>query len=109
MTSNDTDLLYCVEVLVDASAAHEWYEWMSKTHIPDVMETGCFSEARFCENEPESNRRQRHYEIHYRTTGAGLEEYQRNHATRLQSDHTLRYEGKVEASRRILTVLSRES
>ena len=36
-------IVYNVTTKVDWSIADEWLEWMKKTHIPDVLATGCFS------------------------------------------------------------------
>jgi hypothetical protein len=39
-------ILYNVTVSIDPSIHEEWLEWMKAKHIPDVMSTGCFVEAR---------------------------------------------------------------
>ena len=39
-------LLYNVTVSIDKSIKEDWVSWMKKKHIPDVMNTGCFLEAR---------------------------------------------------------------
>ena len=40
-------ILYNVTVKVDHSIHAEWLIWMKQEHIPDVMGTGMFEEARF--------------------------------------------------------------
>jgi hypothetical protein len=39
-------ILYNVTVSIDPAIHEEWLEWMKVKHIPDVMNTGCFIEAR---------------------------------------------------------------
>ena len=39
-------ILYNVTVSIDANIQDEWLGWMSSTHSPQVMETGCFLESR---------------------------------------------------------------
>ena len=36
-------IIYNVTVKVDASIADAWLAWLLEEHIPDVMQTGCFS------------------------------------------------------------------
>jgi hypothetical protein len=40
-------ILYNVTVKVDHSINQEWLLWMKQEHIPDVLGTGMFREARF--------------------------------------------------------------
>lgn len=35
--------LYNVTIKVDWKIAEQWQEWMKQIHIPEVMETGCFT------------------------------------------------------------------
>lgn len=37
-------IIYNVTVKVEAAIANEWLLWMQKEHIPEVMQTGCFTE-----------------------------------------------------------------
>ncbi len=36
-------IIYNVTVNIDDAAHDEWLVWMKKTHIPEVVATGCFS------------------------------------------------------------------
>ncbi|NOT52897.1 MAG: DUF4286 family protein [Chitinophagaceae bacterium] len=38
-------IIYNVTIKVDPSIAREWLEWLKKEHIPDVINTGCFTHA----------------------------------------------------------------
>lgn len=35
-------IIYNITVKVEWSVAKEWVQWMQGTHIPDVLNTGCF-------------------------------------------------------------------
>lgn len=35
--------IYNVTIKVDNSVAKEWLEWLKEEHIPEVMQTGCFT------------------------------------------------------------------
>lgn len=39
-------VLYNVTIKVDTSVAEEWLQWMKEEHIPDLMQTGCFKDAK---------------------------------------------------------------
>jgi hypothetical protein len=41
-------IIYNVTTLVEASIHEHWLTWMNEIHIPEVLATGKFSEARFC-------------------------------------------------------------
>ena len=36
-------IIYNVTTHVDSSIHDEWLEWMKQTHIPEMMQTGCFT------------------------------------------------------------------
>jgi len=38
--------IYNVTIKVDHSIAIEWLEWLKSVHIPEVIATGCFTEAK---------------------------------------------------------------
>ncbi len=38
-------LVYNVTIKVDAAIKEPWLRWMQQTHIPEVIATGCFSNA----------------------------------------------------------------
>lgn len=37
-------IIYNVTIKVEASIAKEWLQWMQEVHIPEVMQTGCFTD-----------------------------------------------------------------
>lgn len=95
-------IVYSVTIWIDAAIEAQWLEWMTRVHVPDVMQTGCFLECRTYKllerNETESS-----YVLQYRC--GKLEEYERyrdNFAAVLQKDHTERFRGRFRASRQLL-------
>ena len=95
-------IIYNVTVNIDDSVRDEWIKWMKDVHIPDVMATGYFIENRFCKIMVEEEQGSS-YSIQYRCANmADLQEYQRDHAPRLQKEHRERYEGKFVAFRTLL-------
>ena len=37
-------ILYKIDIAIDPSVEEEWLQWMHKEHIPEVMDTGKFTE-----------------------------------------------------------------
>ncbi len=94
--------IYNVTVNIDDSAHEDWVNWMQKTHIPDVLNTGMFVSCRFCQVmvDEESGTT---YSIQYLVKDLEtLQLYQQMYAPALQKEHTERYEGKYVAFRTIL-------
>jgi hypothetical protein len=94
--------IYNVTVNIDDSVHDEWLNWMQRTHIPDVLNTGLFESCRFCRVmvDEESGTT---YSIQYLVKDLEtLQLYQQMYAPALQKEHTERYEGKFVAFRTIL-------
>lgn len=94
--------IYNVTVNIDDSAHQDWYAWMKKTHIPDVLNTGLFESCRFCKVmvDEESGTT---YSIQYLVKDLEtLALYQEMYAPALQKEHMDRYSGRFVAFRTIL-------
>lgn len=95
-------IIYNVTVNIDHAAHDQWVAWMRDVHIPEVMATGFFLENRFARVLVEDEGGVT-YSIQYLCKNMlDLEEYQRDHATRLQADHAKKFEGKYVAFRTLL-------
>jgi uncharacterized protein YqfB (UPF0267 family) len=97
--------IYNVTVSVEKALAEDWLNWMKTIHVPDVLSTGHFVENKICRvlNVDDEGAT---FSVQYTfETMEEMEEYQKNHAPRLQADHSKRYEGKYAAFRTVLEIL----
>ena len=97
--------IYVTPIVAVSEIESEWLAWMRKTHIPQVMETGCFLECRISKIQGEEDGGSAYSCLYLAPTSEKLEEYHANHATALQQDHALRFGGKFAAFRTNLTVI----
>ena len=100
-------MLYVVFVAIDRDLADDWAAWMRDTHIPDVLETGCFADALMVRDEATDSEARLGFRFMYRAhDAAALQRYQADHAAALQADHTTRYAGSFDARRELLPVVA---
>lgn len=97
-------ILYNVTVNIDSDVEQDWIEWMKETHIPEVMETGFFTEHRMMkmlsEAEDETGRT---YAVQYMADSLDeLETYLNTVATKLQKASIIRYGTKLAAFRTVM-------
>lgn len=97
-------IVYSVTINLQPDIEADWVQWMRQTHIPDVLNTGCFSEASLHKLLiPETEDDSVSYNVQYLLVDMQqLQRYQNEFATALQAEHTARYEGKFIAFRTIL-------
>jgi hypothetical protein len=98
-------ILYNVTVSIDAQTADNWLDWMRKTHIPDVMATGCFKESRISRVHGEEEGGVTYAITYLSHSRASYNSYQELHAPKLQQEHTAKFAGKFAAFRTILEVI----
>ncbi|MFD1553773.1 DUF4286 domain-containing protein [Putridiphycobacter roseus] len=97
-------IIYNVTVSIDHDVQAEWLTWMKVDHIPAVLATGCFLEAKLSKILAEESGGLA-YSIQYLCQDADtLEMYQEKHAPELQNIHHAKYLGKYAAFRTILRV-----
>ena len=98
-------ILYNVTVNVDLDVHEMWLVWMRNTHLPEVMATGHFLDARICRILSEGDSGVT-YAVQY--TCASMAEYERyrnEHAERLKAESEKDYGGKALAFRTLLEVI----
>lgn len=98
-------IVYNVTVKIEMESHEEWLQWMRETHIPQVMETGCFLSYRMhkvlVDDTDGVN-----YAIQYDCESMErLDDYQKQHAPALQKDHGERYKDRFVAFRTLLEVV----
>ena len=98
-------IIYSVTINIDDDVQQDWLHWMKEVHIPDVMSTGLFVENRLLKllNVDDQGTT---YSIQYMMRSMDdYETYQKDHAPRLQAEHTQRYRDKFVAFRTLLEVV----
>jgi Domain of unknown function (DUF4286) len=95
-------IIYKVEITVEAGIESEWFDWMKRVHVPDVVRTGCFSECRIYQV-IDSDALNPSYVMQYHCRS--LEEYHRyrdNFAPALQKEHSDKFAGRFRGDRQLL-------
>lgn len=96
-------ILYNVTITVDAEVEPQWLQWMQEVHIPDVLRTGCFEEARLLRLLHMDEPGQCTYAVQYRCRDLrDLARYEENYADRLRREHTEKFKDKFVAFRTVL-------
>jgi len=98
-------VIYNVTVSIDHSVHDDWLEWMREVHIPDVLNTGMFTECRMSKILAEEEGGLA-YSIQYTAPSmADYEKYLSDHAEKLKADHDNKFGGKYAAFRTLLDVV----
>jgi hypothetical protein len=98
-------VIYNVTVSIDQAVELEWLSWMRSTHIPEVLQTGCFLECRLSRVNGEEDDGCTYSVMYLAQDQATLDHYQAQFAPALQQDHATRYNGKFAAFRTTLNVI----
>jgi len=102
-------IIYNVTVNIDDSIHDEWLSWI-KEHIPQVLSTGKFTEAKLTKVLVEEEMGGQTYSIQYRAySKEALQEYYDNHAETLRQDGMKRFADKMLAFRTELEVIDEYS
>ena len=100
-----TMILYNVTVNIDSNFHLDWTEWMKEVHIPEVMATGCFKDARLSRIQGEEEGGMTFSIMYFAPSQELYDKYLTNFAPRLQEEHARRYQGKFAAFRTVLDVI----
>ncbi|MEE2700241.1 MAG: DUF4286 family protein [Bacteroidota bacterium] len=98
-------IIYNVTVSIDKAVEVEWLDWMKSTHIPDVINTGLFSQCKVSRVLAEEMGGLT-YTIAY--SCKNMEEYnlyKEKHAAKLQEEHSKKFAGKFAAFRTLLEIV----
>lgn len=99
--------IYNVTINVEPGVRDAWLEWMQQTHIPEMLATGKFHEARICRVLVAEETGGYTYAIQYQTSSRELlEEYYRQDAARMRQDGLDRFGEKFVAFRTELEIIS---
>lgn len=99
--------IYNVTTNIEESAHDQWLNWMKETHIPDVLATGKFLNAKMCEVLVEEDMGGITYSVQFTTVDkATLERYYKEDAPRLRADASKFFAGKFVSFRTELKIVS---
>lgn len=99
--------IYSVTINIDESAEKEWLNWMENVHIPDMLATGKFFEAKLCKVMIDEDMGGVTYSTQYTThTKTLLEQYYKEDADKLRSKAIQKFGDKIVAFRTELKVLN---
>jgi len=98
-------IIYNVTVNIDESIHNEWLVWI-KEHIPQVLATGKFTEAKLTRVLVEEDLGGVTYSIQYRAISRNhLEDYYKLHADKLRQDGLKKFADKMLAFRTELEIV----
>ena len=99
--------IYSVTINVDKSIEQEWLRWMQEKHIPEVLATGKFFEAKLCQVMIEEEMGGITYSTQYTSYNKQLlEEYYKENAERLRLEGKNLFGEKIVAFRTELRVVN---
>lgn len=98
-------ILYNVTVSIDATIGDEWLAYMREKHIPEIMETGHFLEARICRVNGEEEGGVTYATTYLCESQEVFDLYEANHAGELRKEFNAKWAGKFAAFRTFLNVV----
>jgi hypothetical protein len=100
-------ILYSVSVVVPVDLADEWSSWMQSIHIPDVMATGIWKEARFSRvHEPVLDSHVTFQTQYLCDSYDDFDRYRAEYAPALQAHHNELFGTQVMATRSVQEVVA---
>ena len=102
-------IIYNVTSNIDKTVHQQWLIWI-KEHIPQVLATGCFVEAKLTKVLVDDDQGATTYSVQYRANSReDLERYYEKHADALRRDAVQQFADKVLAFRTELEVIDEYS
>lgn len=99
--------IYNVTTNIEESVHEEWLKWMRETHIPDVLATGKFLNAKMSKVLVEEEMGGITYSVQFTTVDKEtLEKYYMEDAERLRQDASKLFAGKFVSFRTELEIIS---
>ena len=101
--------IYNVTTNIDESIKDEWLQWMKVKHIPEMLATGKFSNAKMSQVMIEEEMGGVTYSVQYTTDSfETLQEYYKEDAPRLRDESMKLFSDKLVAFRTELKVISEQ-
>jgi hypothetical protein len=96
-------IIYNVTIKVEASIADQWLEWLQREHIPDVLQTGCFSSHKLVRLLEVDDSEGPTYAVQYSADSeADYKRYIERHAAGLRDKSLQRWGGRFIAFRSVM-------
>lgn len=103
-------IIYNVTINIDDSVHDDWLDWMKTKHIPDVLATKKFTEAKMCRVMVEEEMGGTTYSIQYRTENREtLERYYQEDADKMRAEGNQLFANKFVAFRTELEIISEQT
>jgi hypothetical protein len=98
--------IYNVTTKVDSTVHEVWVEWMNKTHIPEIMLSGCFTQFQFVRILELDDTEAPTYAVQYRAESkAAYNLYIEKYAPKLRNDVYATWGNKVISFRTLMQVV----
>lgn len=98
--------IYNVTTKLNPGIEIEWLAWMKNTHIPEVMQTGCFTESRILRLLESDDSDGFTYTVQYMSdTKAGYDRYLEVYAASLRERTLTRWDNKIIAFRSLMELI----
>lgn len=99
-------ILYNVTIKIETQLHSEWLTWMTKIHIPEVIETKCFESYKITRILGDDDEHGVGYAIQYVCPDMDtFERYRDTFATELQQKHSDRYRNQYVAFRTLMEIV----
>jgi len=99
--------IYNVTVNIDTEHEEAWLQWMQQNHIPKMLSTGKFSEAKLCQVMVEEEMGGVTYSVQYTTDSKEtLEKYYQENAEKMRDEGAQLFKGKFVAFRTELRLVN---
>ena len=102
-------VIYNVTINIDDSVHEEWLRWMREKHIPDMLATKKFMEAKMCKVMVEEEMGGTTYSVQYTCPNRPtLQRYYQQNAATMRADGQKLFANKFVAFRTELEVISQQ-
>jgi len=99
--------IYNVTINIDVDLEEQWLDWMQQKHIPAMLETGKFSEAKLSQVMVEEEMGGITYSVQYTTDSKQtLDKYYEENAEKMRDEGAQLFKGKFVAFRTELRVVN---
>ena len=103
-------IIYNVTINIDDSVHDDWLDWMKTKHIPDMLATKKFTEAKMCKVLVEEEMGGTTYSIQYRTENREtLERYYQEDANKMRTEGNQLFANKFVAFRTELEIINEQT